>query len=290
MTAQELLMLAIRTSIVLTVFGFGLQATPADALSLLRRPSLLGRSLVAIFLVMPLVAVAMARLFDLRPSVEIMLVALAISPLPPLLPKREGKAGGRASYALGLMVVVGVLAIAIVPIAARLVGASFGQPFAMAPNGIASVIVSTVVLPLAAGMIVRAALPLAAERSARLVGLVATALLAVGVLAILVAALPSALALIGDGTLLAMVVFVVIGLIVGHWMGWPADDQEVVLAMSTVARHPAIALAIARANFPDEPNLGATVLLYVLVSAAVGAAYLGWRRRRRHVAGAWSAA
>jgi BASS family bile acid:Na+ symporter len=288
MTAQELLVLAVRTSIVLTVFGFGLQATLADVLYLLRRPSLLARSLAAIFVVMPLVAVAMARLFDLRPSVEIMLTALAISPVPPLLPRKEGKAGGHAPYALGLMVIIGVLAIAIVPIAARLIGAYVGLPFSMPAGAVATVIVGMVVLPLAAGLIVRAALPALAERSAKLVGRVATVLLAISVLPILVATLPAAIALIGNGTLVAMITFVVIGLITGHLMGWPGEDHEVVLALSTGARHPAIALAIGKANFPDEPDLVATLLLYLLVSAAVGAAYIAWRKR--HVAGALSAA
>jgi len=53
-----------------------------------------------------------------------------------------------------------------------------------------------------------------------------------------------------------------------------------VLALSTGSRHPAIALAIARANFPDEPNLAATVVLYLLVGAIVGMVYMAWLRRR----------
>ena len=288
MTPQELLVLAIRISIILTVFGFGLQASVADVLYLWRRPSLLARSLVAMFVVMPLAAIAMAKLFDLRPSVEIMLTALAISPLPPLLPRKETKRGKHSPYALGLMVIIGVLAIAIVPIAARLVGVFFGRTFAMSPGAVARVIVTMVVLPLAAGLIVRASLPAVAQRAAKPMGRVATALLAIGVLPILAIALPAALALIGNGTLAAMLAFVAVGLLAGHLMAWPGDDHEAVLAVATGARHPAIALAIARGNSPGEPDLVATLLLYVLVSAAAGAAYLAWRKR--HAAGELSAA
>jgi BASS family bile acid:Na+ symporter len=186
------------------------------------------------------------------------------------------------------MVIIGVLAIAIVPIAARLIGAYVGRPFSMAPGTIATIIVGMVVMPLSVGLIVRAALPALAERSAKLVGRAATVLLVISILPILVATLPAALALVGNGTLAAMVAFVVIGLIVGHLMGGQGEEHEVVLALSSGARHPAIALAIARANFPDEPDLVATLLLYLLVSAAVGAAYIAWRKR--HVAGTLSAA
>ena len=280
MTVQELLVLAIRFSIILTVFGFGLQATMTDVLYLHRRPLLLARSLVAMFVMMPLAAIAMAKLFDLRPSVEIMLTALAISPLPPLLPRKGTKGGGHASYALGLMVIIGVLSIAIVPIAARLVGVFFGQTFSMSAGAVARIIVTMVVLPLAAGLIVRAFLPAVAERVAKPAGRVAGALLAIGVLAILVGTLPAALALIGNGTLVAMLVFVVVGLLAGHLMGGPREEHETVLAVATGARHPAIALAIARGNFPDEPDLVATLLLYLLISGAVGASYMAWQKRQ----------
>jgi hypothetical protein len=44
-------------------------------------------------------------------------------------------------------------------------------------------------------------------------------------------------------------------------------------------RHPGIALSIASANFPDEQFAG-TILLYLIINAVVGMAYLGWRRRQ----------
>ena len=70
-----------------------------------------------------------------------------------------------------------------------------------------------------------------------------------------------------------------LGLAVGHWMGAPEPAHSVVLALSTACRHPAIALAIATVNFPDQ-RFGGTILLYLLVSAAVGFPYVAWQRRR----------
>src|SRR5882724_2907795 len=100
MNAHELVGLALKTSILLTVFGFGLQASSDDVLYLLRRPGLLVRSLLAMFLVMPLFAILLTKAFDYHRAVEIALVALAISPVPPLLPKKVTKAGGLTSYGL----------------------------------------------------------------------------------------------------------------------------------------------------------------------------------------------
>ncbi len=111
-------------------------------------------------------------------------------------------------------------------------------------------------------------------------GLIAKVLLVVGLIAILAGTLPAVLALLGNGTIVAFVVFAVAGLAVGHWLGGPEDGHRLVLALSTASRHPAIALAVAKANFPDEPYLGASILLYLLVNALVGIPFLVWRRRR----------
>ena len=111
-------------------------------------------------------------------------------------------------------------------------------------------------------------------------------LLVIGALAILAAVAPAALRLMGGGAALAMAVFVVIGLAVGHGLGGPQADERTVLALSTACRHPGLALAVATANAPDEPNLAAAVLLYLLVSAIVGIPYV--KRQARAAGGATS--
>ena len=79
----------------LTVAGFGLHATRDDILFLVRRPPLLARSLTAMFAIMPAAAIAMAVLFRLHPAIEIALVVLGLSPMPPLLPRRQLQGGTR---------------------------------------------------------------------------------------------------------------------------------------------------------------------------------------------------
>lgn len=164
MDLKQLVMLAFQVSILATVFGFGLRASPDVVLYLIRRPGLLVRSLFAVLVVMPIVAVVLARAFDFRPVAEIALIALAISPLPPLLPKKESKAGGRQSYGLALMVVLAMFAIVTVPLSAEILQRVFGRPLGVAPGAIARVVLLMAVLPLAAGMTVRATLPALAGR------------------------------------------------------------------------------------------------------------------------------
>ena len=279
MTLQQAVILVLQVSVLLTVFGFGLQATPHDLLYLKRRPSLLARSLLAMFVVMPIVAVALVRLFELPPAFKIALVALAISPVPPLLPKKEGQAGGESGYGLGLMAAVSLLAIAVVPLSMEILGRYFERPLRMPPMAVAKVVVIMTLLPLIAGVIVRAIAPAVADRVEKPARLVGTVLLIVGVGALLVAAVPVIAGLIDSRTILALAAFVVVGLAAGHMLGGPEHEHATVLALSTASRHPAIALAVAKINFPNEPYLGATILLYLLVLTVLTVPYVLRQRR-----------
>jgi BASS family bile acid:Na+ symporter len=278
MELKQVVILALQLSIFCTVFALGLRAAPDDVLFLVRRPGLLARSLLAMFVVVPLIAGALVQLFGFRQDVEVAMIALALSPVPPLLPKREIQAGGTEAYALGLMAVLSVLAVVTIPLALDLVNLVFGQAVSIAPGVLARIVLISTLLPLAAGMIVRAASPAAAGRIARPATRLATALLPLAGVALLFGTAPAIGALIGDGTLVGLAALAVAGFAVGHVMGGPEHEHSTVLAFSSACRHPAVALSLATANFPDL-RVGAAILLYVLVSFFVGALYIAWRRQ-----------
>jgi len=278
MTLRQQVILLAQLSILCTVFGFGLKTTGDDLLYLIRRPRLLARSLLAIYVVMPIVAVVLVRFFEFRQAVEIAIVALAISPVPPLLPQRQTRAGGEAGYAIGLMAILALLAIVVSPLAVKVLESVFDRSLAIAPGAVARLALITVVLPLAAGTTVRATAPKLAASIDNRVALTAKVLLPLAVLGLIVIAGPAMLALVGNGTLIAMTVFLAAGLATGHVLGGPEPENAVVLALSTACRHPAIAFTIASANFPEE-RAGAAILLYVVLSLIVGVPYLAWRRR-----------
>jgi BASS family bile acid:Na+ symporter len=280
MTAQQIVMLVLQVSILLTVFGFGLRTTLHDLQYLLRSPGLLVRSLLAMFVIMPIVAMILVRAFELRPSFEMALLALAISPVPPLLPGKEGKAGGHAAYGLALMAVVSILAIVVVPLWVQVLALYLDRQLQMPPVAIAKVVVIMTILPLITGVVVRTLLPAVAVRLEKPARVVSTVLLVGGAAVLLIAAMPVILSVTEPGILLAVTVFVLVGLGVGHWLGGPQPDNATVLALSTASRHPAIALAVAKLNFPDEPRLGATILLYLILLAVLTVPYV---LRQRHL-------
>jgi bile acid:Na+ symporter, BASS family len=278
MNFQQLIMLGLQASIFLTVFGYGLQATTDDVLYVVRRPAVLARSLVAMFLIMPLIGVIITAAFEFHPAVEIALVAIAISPIPPLLPQRAIKAGGGASYALGLMATAALLSIVFIPVAVHFIGRLFNEPFTMPLGAAARLPLLTVVVPLAAGMAFRAGASTIADRIQKPVAVIALVLLGLSVLAILIAALPAVIALVGNGTIVVIVAFVMAGLAVGHLLGGEERNEQIVLAISTACRHPAIALAIANAIYPQEKLVIGAIVLYLVLNIVVSIPYVKWQR------------
>jgi BASS family bile acid:Na+ symporter len=279
MDLKQVVMFALQVSIVCTVFGYGLKTTTASLVDVLRRPALLVRSVICVLVIVPALAFALTRFFEIRHEVEVALVALSISPVPPLLPMKEMKAGGRMSYGLGLLALLALLSIVTIPLAIEILERLFSRPLAVAPFAVARLALITVLVPLVAGMIVHARAPLMAERIAPGLSLGAKLLLVAAAIALLTGVWRSVWEATGQGAVVAISVFIGAGLAVGHLLGGPKRETSLVLGMSCACRHPAIAFAIASANFPDQ-RFGGAIILYLLLSLVIGVPYVRWNRSR----------
>src|SRR3954469_8011328 len=279
MNLASLITLALRLSIMLVVFSLGLGVKPTAVLYLRRRPRLLARSLLSMNVAMPLVAGCVATMFHLRPPVEIALLALAISPVPPLLPRKGLKAGGHAPYVFSLLVVAAVFSIVFIPAAVLLIGKTFDLNVRQSAASIAELVLFTVLFPLGAGILMRFFTPVLGGRAMKPLSVAGSLLLLLSLVPTLFTQAPAMISLVGNGTLAAITGFIVAGLLVGHVIGGSEPGNRTTLALFTAARHPGIAVAIASTNFPQEKLVLPTVLLYLLVNAIISSAYLSWRRK-----------
>jgi BASS family bile acid:Na+ symporter len=236
--------------------------------------------------VQPLVALLLAAVTSVPVAVKIALVALAVSPVPPILPGKQLKAGGRQSYVYGELVASSVLAIILVPLTFALLAVVSGRDIRVAPASVARIVSLSVLAPLMLGMLARRWWPQYAARASSLANLAGTVVLVAAALVALVALWPSVSLLIGDGTVLVCLAFALVGIAVGHLLGGPDRDDRTVLALSTAARHPGVAIAIGATAFPEQKLVPAAVVLYLLASAVVASLYAA--RRRRLTAGTLS--
>ena len=278
MTAAQWLGLVLQVSIMLTVLGLGLTATQHDATYLLRRPRLLARAVISMNIAMPIIAAMIATTFALPLEVKVALVALAVSPVPPIIQKKQISAGARQEYVVGLLVAMSLLAIVLVPLTVLILDEIFGRAARITPASVAKIMLLTVLTPLLVGLLLRHWVP-PAEKAAGAIIAVAGLLLVVGVVLLLYGLWPVTRTYIGNGVVAMLAALAVIGLAVGHILGGPRPGDRTALAMSTSSRHPAVALAIATSGAVTEPKPElAIILLYLVVATFVALPYQKWRK------------
>jgi BASS family bile acid:Na+ symporter len=280
MTAGELIGLGLNVSMALMVIAIAMRAGVANTRIAFSSPGLLARSLVAMYLVMPAIAILVALTFDISHSVKLAFLLLALSPVPPILPGKQMKVGGSASFALGLLVVAAVAAIVVVPAGLAIAAAIMGRDIEIPYRAAIPVVATSVLLPVGVGLVIGRLAPAWAEKAATPLSIIAVVLLLATFLPLLFATRHALLGQIGNYTLLAIVLFTIAGIAVGHWLGGPDGDDRSALALATATRHPGVALAVLHAAMPGDKAPAVVVLLYLLVASLVAAPYVAWRKRR----------
>jgi len=286
-TPGHLVLLVLKASLFLMVFAVGLRARASDMAFLLHHPSLLIRSIVSMHVVMPLLVLWSALGFELHPAVKVGLIALALSPVPPMLPSRASVVHGQASYTVGLLTTTAVLSIFFVPLALWTLGTLMHTHLFLPPHVVSLLVGISILLPLASGVVIGHFAPKIANRAAKPLSIIGTVLLVLAAVPLVVDAWPWMRVLIGNGTLVAIILLTLLGLGVGHLFGGPDPDTRSVLGIATATRHPAVAITIAAAAAPSHvltPSAlvlaPSAVLLALIVGALASVPYLMWTKRQ----------
>jgi BASS family bile acid:Na+ symporter len=122
-------------------------------------------------------------------------------------------------------------------------------------------------------------MPAFAARIAHPVSIFATVLLIAAFLPVLFVVVPAVWHLVGNGVLVCLTAFTLVGLAVGHLLGGPDPDNRTVLGLASGTRHPGIAMAVASINFPEEKAVMAVVVFHLIIGAIVSLPYVRWRKR-----------
>src|SRR5262249_13656239 len=121
MRLMELSQLAISVAmlcfVISSMLAMGLGLTIQEIIAPLRNIRLIVLSLVANFVLMPFVAIALARMLQLNESFGVGLLLLGTAAGAPFLPKLAQIAKGNLAFAVGLMVLLMVITVGYLPIA-----------------------------------------------------------------------------------------------------------------------------------------------------------------------------
>jgi BASS family bile acid:Na+ symporter len=266
-------------SLLVLVLAIGLDATVDDLFHILQRPRLLIRGVLSVNVIVPIAAGLLTALFPQPPAVKAGILLMAISAIPPTLPKDELEAGAPRAYAYGLYLALALLTVAVVPLAVRIAGHVYGVEARLPIETAALKVGLYVILPLAFGLWVRQQAPRLASRIARRIWKLSMLLLVIGEAPVLVTTWPIMLSLLGSGAVTLMALLTVVSLAAGHLLGGPHPGKRGALALASATRHPAIATTLAHAYIGDPQTL-ATILLYLIVSMLIAEPYKTWIRRQ----------
>jgi bile acid:Na+ symporter, BASS family len=253
------------------MLAVGLGVEPADLAALGREPGFVARALLANFILVPALGVAMGTMtwVPAQVSAAILLLAMVAGGVDFFAPteKSDAKTTGSAALIVVLSLVSGLIS----PIV-RLFFQPIGVPLKASFWRMVDVTALTVVVPLLVGVLVRWKAPAAARVLARAMTLLAIILFIAVVLTMLLIKAP-AVADIGAKGVLAMLMLMAGAAIAGWLVGGPSRERRALLARVTVMRNVGLSLLLAIVAFPDA---GVDVAVLLFVVAAIAARLL-WR-------------
>jgi BASS family bile acid:Na+ symporter len=278
-TVPEALMTVVAAATVFSVmFVIGLGIVPREFRWVWQHSGLVAKGLFSVLIAVPALALVVARAFDLARPVEIGILLMAISPGAPVALRRSIGAGGHHSFAPALQILVAVLAVVSMPVWIALLNEVYAGHATIDPTQLARQVFTAQLLPLGLGILIRYRRPTAAAWLESKLARIATGLLLLlAVLAII--DIGQVVVNAGPRIVLAIATVTALALAVGHLLGGPDPATRTAVAISSAIRNPGLALLVATLN-AAPPEITATVLAYLIVSAVAVIPYVAWRRRR----------
>lgn len=265
MDAQQLIKLTIVGSVVLVVLSIGMQAHASDALRFVRQPLLALKAALAMYLLVPLIAWAASSLLDLEAPVPAALMALSVAAMPPVLPRKETKAGADHDYIIALQLFAALASLIAAPIALWLAAPIIGSVDVWSDTGIVRTLLVTTFAPLLAGMVAARVAPGWAERIAPLLARVGMLLLVLAGGVALFGLWPSIQQVLNPKLVLAISIIALLAMAAGYALGGPERENRGALALASAARHPGMAIALLGA----VPTASTSAVAIVVVALAV---------------------
>jgi BASS family bile acid:Na+ symporter len=243
-----------------SMVAIGLRYFLGEILRPMRRVSAVVVALAANFVAVPLLAFVILRVIDLDRAYAIGLVLVAAAAGAPMILKLTQLSGGDVAFSAGLLVLLIVVTIAYMP----LVVPPLAPGAEVRAWAIAAPLVRTMLLPLAAGLLLkRFAPPTRAILS--LLRVVTNASLVTLVVLTGALNLPLVVGVVGTGAILASLLFIAGAFTIGWILGGVFGDQlRDEMALATSQRNFAAALVVATQSF-QAPGV---VVMAVVVSLA----------------------
>jgi bile acid:Na+ symporter, BASS family len=248
------------TALIAMMLSMGLKVRIEEVAASIRQRRLVVAGLVANYVLVPAVTIALLYLFDADVMVSVGFLVLAVCPGAPVGPPFTATAKGDTTYATGQTVMLAGLSALLSPV---LLGALLPRllPASALHIDYAAIVGTLLVsqmLPLGIGLAIHHFGPRIAGKLAKPLGLIANVLLMGAVVLMLVNEYES-LAAIRPRGWIGMLLLLSANLGIGWFCGGPGRATRKALAVVTASRNAAVALVIASNNFAGTAAVTAAI-------------------------------
>jgi predicted Na+-dependent transporter len=226
-------------------------------------------ALLANFVLVPLLGLAIIKIIPLDQSLQVGVILLATAAGAPFIPKLVQGAKGNVAYAVGLMFLIMVVTIFFLP---------FILPVLLPnvevnPWDIAKSLIVTMLIPLVIGMLIKSHSPDVADHWAPVMQKISS----LSILILLVVGLglniSNIIGFIGTRGIGAMIILIIGALLIGLLFGGRDPGARSAMGLSTANRNGAAALLVATQNFSGTNTLpfvlvGTVIMLLILLPVA----------------------
>ncbi len=216
------------------------------------RPVLFARALIAVWVLVPIFAMVFVWAFSFRGETRAAIVLLSISPGIPVLLSAARREGARAlADGLVFLALAALTVPILLPIWARILEAAYTLPLVADPWELVGILIPTVYVPLALGLLVHWRWPGFARKLARFLEVTANAVTVLVALFLLWKGFP-VLRTLRPVAILAGPLLVLGYGFAGWWAARHHSDARKLFALAAAMGNPALGLALVATTYPTD--------------------------------------
>jgi BASS family bile acid:Na+ symporter len=242
------------------MLALGLSQTVKQIIEPLKNVRLTISAIVASYIILPLLAASIARLFGLDPALRYGLVLVAMAAGAEAGPIFTAKSNANVSLSGGIL----AMSIGITIIYLPLMLGMLLPDVHFDVGKLLLKLILTIVAPLLLGLFIRSRFAKIAHTAEKYLHMISRLFMILLLFTLIGLYYKQIIGLFGTYAILAGAVFVVAGFGIGYLLGWP-EEQSTRLAMGFMhgARNLSVAVIAASSAFSDQPN----VMLMIAVMA-----------------------
>jgi BASS family bile acid:Na+ symporter len=247
------------------MLALGLSQTVKQIIEPLKNVRITISAIVASYLIIPLLAAIIARLFGMDPVLRYGLVLLAMAAGAEAGPIFTAKSNANVSLAGGILAMSIPITIIYIPF---MIGV-FLPDVEVDVKHMVLKLVLTIVVPLLLGLFIRARFEKTAHKVEKYLHTISRLFMVLLLLTLIGLYYKPFIGLLGTYTLLAGVIYVIAAFAVGYLLGWPERSTMLAMGYMHGARNASVAVIAASSAFSDQPNVMMMIASMVILMLAI---------------------